>query len=233
MISKNEKENIKFKISTDYDVDTFFLLNEEKLKNTTIVKDFNDIIALSDRNGVEIPNSLTKKDLEKFVEDVYKKKITEISNCSNEIEVNWRKISPSFFNLASIIYKNTTLDKEYILFPSVWGSFIRDFKNKRISFPYNQGVDKAIFVIAHELLHIIFYKYLYENHPQIRNLIESKKVWDFSEVINVIIQEQEDWISLFITEPGVYQGHEDLYKKMSELWKDKPSIDIMIEKFLY
>jgi hypothetical protein len=233
-IKKYKKEHINFVVSAAYDAETFFLLNEKKLKNTKNPSDFDDIAILSNKFGVAIHAGLTKKCIEKFVQSIYEKNINEISNQSKEVKNRWKKNENDFFNLAKNVYKkDATLNEKYLAFPSVWSSFVRDFANKRISFPCDRGVNDALFVIAHELLHVIFYQYLYENHPKIRNIIESKKVWDFSEVINVIIQGQKEWVGLFILKPRAYSEHEYLYEKMSDTWNKNHDVDVLIEKFLY
>lgn len=228
------KKNVKFDISATYDVETFFLLNDKKLKESKDFSDFQDIVNFSKNEEIEMSQKISKRAVEKLVRLIYDKNKSEICSRTAEIQKEWGKKEKNFIKLLNLIFKKEiVIMEEYILYPSIWSSFIRDFANNRISFPYNQGTSIASFVIAHELLHILLYKYLYEYHPIIRDIIESKKIWDFSEAINVIIQGQKEWTDVFEIAPKAYKEHENLCKNMSEYWDKDSDIDKLIKEFLY
>jgi hypothetical protein len=89
-----------------------------------------------------------------------------------------------------------------------------------------------VFVIAHELLHFILYEYISTCHGFFEEKISSQQVWDFSEVLNVLIQNQKAWRDEFQITAKPYPSHLALYEKMEYEWRIKDNIDYMIGKFL-
>ena len=105
-------------------------------------------------------------------------------------------------------------------------------KKNRISFPYDRGTNHALFATSHEILHILFYDYLYFKFKNLRKIIAGEQVWDFSEVLNVIIQNEKEYFLLTRLKAVPYPQHADLYRKMNIYWEKNTTIDEMIIHFL-
>ena len=79
---------------------------------------------------------------------------------------------------------------------------------------------------------LFFYSYLAKNYKELEKEFFSKKVWDFSEAINVVIQGQPEWIKVFKVEPAFYPEHEKLFLVLNDKWNRGGDIDILIKYFL-
>jgi len=87
-------------------------------------------------------------------------------------------------------------------------------------------------VIDHELLHLLYYNYLAQVHSFSEKQLKSLRVWDFSEVINVVLQGQSDWVDVFGVKAQPYPQHEKFYEEVLQVWNENNDIDYLIERFL-
>lgn len=172
------------------------------------------------------------KVIKNFIEEYYKKHQREIEENLMEIEKDWNGIKNDFFRLVDKIFKNHPWPKgKYIAYVTIWGIYPRDIKEKIFFIPYK---DKklALEVIAHEMLHFIFYDYLYSHYPKYKKKKYQKRIWKISESFNVIIQNQREWVALFHKRPEVYPELKKLIQKIRKIWREKKDIDYLLKKIL-
>lgn len=225
---------LNFKISPRYDIDGYFLLKkswhhqesfQKKLFSAFTNTPDAPIEPLTTKKERTLINNLTKKEFKIRQNDIKKKTVS--------IKRDWQKIENHLFELSQQLFNTNSKSKRVcIVYPSIWPSFIRDLKKDKISFPYDRGNNHALFVISHEILHILFYDYLYFKFKNLRKIISSEQVWDFSEVLNVIIQNEKAWQKLTKLKAQPYPQHKNLYHQMNTYWKKHPTIDEMIIHFL-
>jgi len=101
-----------------------------------------------------------------------------------------------------------------------------------ITFPYNVSSEEACFVIAHELLHELFYRYVNRVFKE-KIALNSSKLWDVSEVFNVIIMEGTEFQKVFNYPSMPYPQHKKLLTKMRLIWNKTKTIDSLIEIFVF
>ncbi|MFA5080319.1 MAG: hypothetical protein WC472_01700 [Candidatus Paceibacterota bacterium] len=216
---------ITFKISKQNEIFVFFeFLNQGAAENTTSLYDF---IKLKDKN------TSSKDEIIRFVDNVYEKELINIESTTKEIQEKWENKQDFFFKESAKIFKNKVIIKnEIVATPSIWPIYGRFFERRLITFPYKNGADEAIFVITHEYLHFLFYNYINSQYEILYHQNLNQKIWDFSEVINVIIQNQPQWVDIFSIKTSPYPKHQELYKRMLEEWNRNSDIDYLINKFI-
>ena len=232
-IKKQTKTNVFFSVSYKHDVDVFFNLIKDRHKNHE--KIITDIYSKAKIFFNKDNNSISKKYIIDFVKLEYSLQQKKIEKNVRTIEKAWQKVEEDFFLNCTKIFKNYNnglVTRYYKAYPSIWAKYIRNTKDKSVTFPYDKGVDDALFVISHEILHIIFYNYLYSKYPVLRRQISSQRVYDSSEVINVILQNNAIFIKIFHLKAKAYPEHKELYRRVKKLWQEKKDIDFVIKNIL-
>lgn len=175
-----------------------------------------------------------KKIIQNYVNTFYRKHLSDIKENTITIEKQWRKLEKKFFTLVNKIFKNHFWPKgKYIAHPTIWGMYPRDIKNKVLWFPYKHKIrNYPLVVIAHEMLHFIFYDYLYKHYLKFKNRKYNFKIWNISEALNIVIQNSPEWIRIFKGESKPYPEHEKLIRKIRQIWQEKQDIDYLLKKIL-
>jgi len=181
-----------------------------------------------------LSRSKRKKIIQDYVNDYYKKHSSAIKKNILLIEKKWRYLEGKFSILVEKIFKNYPWPKgKYIAYPTMWGMYPRDIKNEIFWFPFKQKIKNyALVVIAHEMLHFIFYDYLYKNYPKYKNHRYDFKIWNISEAFNIVIQNSPEWIKVFKEKCKAYPEHKKLIQKMKKIWREKQDIDYLLKKVL-
>lgn len=230
LIDMKNKINILFSKRPSLDIDAFFLLYNSSFKISRILGENNE---LSNLDIKEIKHTVQKRKLNKLIIGIVKHNYThdksQIADNLNSIKRKWRKTENIFYKLTYKIYKDFDIkERDFIAHPSMWAINIRDLRKKRLSFPYNGSVNEAVFVIAHELLHIIFFDYLQDRYFDKMKHSDDNKIWALSEVVNVLIQSQKEWVRIFKLKPRPYKEHAKLYKRLKTIWNKSHDIDEVI-----
>jgi hypothetical protein len=213
---------LKFITSRQNDIFAFL----EFLKQDQNKKLLLDFIGL-----VEVNDSVIHRQAEEFARDFYKKRKKDIERSTLETESAWNKKKSFFYKRTSELFP-LDFKKDISAMPTIWPMCGRFFEKNLITFPFDKKSEEGVFVIAHELLHFIFYEYISICYGFSEDKIFSQEVWDFSEVLNVLIQNQKTWKDEFEITAKPHPNHSVLYEKMEHEWRVKSDIDYMIGKFL-
>ncbi len=221
--------DFKIKKETDFYLYKIFSKENRRILDACFYNLYSDLSCLKKKN---LSSKEKIKVIKNFIEEYYKKHQREIEENLMEIEKDWNGIKNDFFRLVDKIFKNHPWPKgKYIAYVTIWGIYPRDIKEKIFFIPYK---DKklALEVIAHEMLHFIFYDYLYSHYPKYKKKKYQKRIWKISESFNVIIQNQREWVALFHKRPEVYPELKKLIQKIRKIWREKKDIDYLLKKIL-
>lgn len=180
-------------------------------------------------------NDKVKKEIvTDYIKKFYQKHHLEIKKGAERIKRNWQKIAPKFYELTDKIFKNNSWPRgRYIAYSTIWGIYPRFLKSKIFLFPYKHPKKNyAMVVIAHEMLHFMFYGYVYENCPKYGKEKYQEKLWEVSEVLNIIIQNSPEWVKIFGVKCIEYPGLKKLRKKAQRTWKKKQDICLLIKEII-
>jgi len=167
---------------------------------------------------------IRKKKINEYVDNFYKSHKRELEDTIIKFEKSWGRISDKFFNYVNTIFKNHPWPRgKYIGYLSIFPYGPRFLKNKTFQIFYQLSSRQAQHVVAHEMLHFMFYDYI-ERHfsSQIKQLSKDR-VWRLSEIFDDIILQQKQ---------ATYPKHERLFKKYKKLWQGNKDIDEFLKKTL-
>lgn len=224
---------VKFKMSPDKDISSFFNFLEERQYDNgrnfewAVLKYhpyFNRF-----QNNLEF--SVTKKEAQKYVFEFYLKNQKQIEKNFVLFEKKWRAKEKAFFALVEKIFPNTPWPKgKYIAYSTIWSMYPRFLQDKTFQIPGITRNKKAVvLIIAHELLHFIFFDYFMRKYKKYKSHKYDFFVWHVSEIFNSIILRQEEWQNLLESQNQDYPEHE---KIISKLMKEKMSAEELIEKIV-
>lgn len=144
-----------------------------------------------------------------FMKSLYEKYHAEIYVDMEHYRQSWEKIAPQYFTLVDQIFDRVQWPRgKYHAFPTFWGMYPRFLEDKTFQVPVRSRNKKYVMVvIAHELLHFMFYDYLFRTRPQLRGQKQELIVWHVSEMFNAVVQTTESFYRLFGILPLDYDEH--------------------------
>ena len=111
----------------------------------------------------------------------------------------------------------------------------RYLKDKTFQFPYRHKKKNFIpVVIAHEMLHFIFYDYIHKKFPKYKSYKYDFFIWHVSEIFNEIVQNSPKWFKVFKAKSMGYPEHKRIVNKLSKKYykKDKWQLDEIINDII-
>jgi len=175
------------------------------------------------------------KDFQKiaeFVKEKYKKEEKIIQKNIKIYQANWKKVENSFFDLTDALFIDQSWPKgKYIAYPTIWSMFPRFLEDKTFQVPYAYKKEKYVnVVIAHEMLHFIFYEYLYKKYPKYKKDKYNFLVWNISEIFNEVVQNSPKWKKVFGLKSMGYSHHKKIVEKISKKYhkNEKINADLLI-----
>lgn len=186
----------------------------------------------------KLPESKIKKIIEDYTKRTYKARASKIKKGISKATGDWRKIEKRYLVLIDRIFKKYPWPKgKYIGYCSIFGMFPRNIREKYFYFPPMHPHPKySNKVIAHEMLHFIFYDYI-KTHYGIKEAQRIKDkpknyLWQVSEAFNNVIEGWKPFNKLILYKPRPYRGTEKMFKKMNNQWQQEQDIDWLLDQWL-
>jgi hypothetical protein len=168
----------------------------------------------------------------------YKNHRREIEKGVRAARADWSKVEKSYFRLVDCVFKGHQWPEGwYVGFATVFHSYPRHIETKTFFFPYSHSVPKyANKVIAHEMLHFMFFDYIEKRYGlKERGRMRGKPsdyIWEVSEVFNNVIEEWKPYKKVFKINARPYKGTERMFAKMNRQWKEKQDVDWLLDQWL-
>jgi len=109
---------------------------------------------------------------------------------------------------------------------TIWNIFPRDISDKTFQLPYKGRSFKRVeAIIAHEMLHFLFYSYLFKHFPKYKKSRYSYAVWVLSEAFNEAVMKEKEWRELFPSLPPFYSETHPIRKKIMKLRKVNKDVE--------
>lgn len=160
-----------------------------------------------------------RADVVRFVKKQYLTYASQIKINCTYYERHWRMKEEKFYELTRELFGDYPWPKgKYMAYPTIWGMFPRFLEDKTFQVPYRFRNKKYInVVIAHEMLHFLFYDYFYTRYSQYQSDKYDMFVWHVSEIFNSLVQNSPQWREFFELPSDVYPEHEDILAKLAPL----------------
>lgn len=167
-----------------------------------------------------------KKRAKKFIPELYKKRYSEIKSGMDKNRRDWEKKEKKFYALVSKLFCERPWPKgKYIAYATVWGVYPRFLESKTFCVPFAHRIKGyQSVVIAHEMLHFMFYSYFLEKYP--RYDTSNKLLWNVSEIFNIIVQHSPAWLNAFKTRSMDYPEHTKIIHSLGKKYHKKKNWDV-------
>jgi len=204
--------------------------------NWAVFKNYPDLEIHFDKNqNYKIKN---EKALRYFIHSIYHNKSKTMDRALAQHKKRWEKISPIFVSLVDELFSNRKWPRgKYIAFGTIWGMYPRFLEDKTFQIPFWHRTPRYIpVIIAHELLHFMFYDYFYARYPKYNHPKHNLFVWHVSEIFNTVVQNSPLWFNHFKMKSLGYPEHKTIVRRMSRSlyrrnkWDVNALIDEIIEE---
>ncbi len=214
---EQEKETLKFFLRTKFGTgkDDFALL----------VRNFPELLNIRD-----LSQEKQEELIESFVEKKYSEMSKELSQDRNLAEQEWKKVEKKIFEEIQKLFENHELPQEtYTAYLTLFERFRYDREKKFFFVPRKNGINYINCVTIHETLHFIFFDYWNKNF---KDRLQMNKLWEFSELFNVIVMNEEPLLTFAGQKSKPFPNHEGNYPKLKELFEKRTSLKDFFEKVI-
>lgn len=170
-------------------------------------------------------------EIDTYIDWFYKHHRTGLSKKRVKFRALWKKVEEDFFDKTAKVFKGHPWPKgKYVCYLSIFPCGPRFLINKTFQSFYKYSKETVIQQIVHEMLHFMFYDYLYRNYPKYKAKKYEQKIWEISEAFNYVIQNQKDWIKLFGKPILPYPKLKGLAREIKEFWHKRKDIDYLLKR---
>ncbi len=233
-MQKHPKVSLKIDIERDINNCINFLRSEKKGNKRQFLlwflpDDFQYI--LNKKFSTRERNKIIKE----YTRRVYRTKKDKIRDGLNKAKKDWKIIAKGYFELVDKIFDGHSWPKgNYRGIASIYKMYPRYLEHKIFFFPCIHRIS-ASKVIAHEMLHFIFFDYLEKHfglkeHSKIKGKPDDY-IWKVSEVFNNVIENWRPYRQIIKTKPRPYPGTEKMFKKMSKQWRKQQDINWLLKQW--
>ncbi len=177
-----------------------------------------------------------EKTLRNFIYKTYYAKQMSMNRALEQHKERWEKIAPHYFSLVDALFDGHKWPQgKYIAFGTIWGMYPRFLEDKTFQIPFWHRTLKYIpVVIAHELLHFMFYDYFYKRYPKYRYPKHIFFSWYISEIFNTTIQNSPAWLNCFKLKSLGYPEHEKIVRRVSRTFycRNAWNIDVLADEII-
>jgi len=230
--------NIRFRISAKKDFETLLVFTEGAKYSRgrdldwAVFNKYPNLKPWFDKNFKIKDQEMMRR----FIYSIYRNKREMMGTALMNHKKRWEKIVPRYFSLVDALFDSHRWPRgKYIAFGTIWGMYPRFLEDKTFQVPYWHRTPKYVpVVIAHELLHFMFYDYFYEHYPKYRQSKDNYFVWHVSEIFNTIVQNSPLWLRCFKIKSRGYPEHKKIVKLISHMWyrRDVWDIDILVDDIM-
>ena len=187
------------------------------------VKNFPELYNLQN-----LPKSEWKTKIDSVIDPYYQKIYKKMIDSKKRIEKNWRKIEDIYFEEAAKLFKHPWPKGKYKAILSVLNGYPWSYQEKEFHIPWKDFPHiKVNYVIIHETLHILFYDF-WKKHFE--GALKKDLFWDLSEILNVIIQNKEPFLTFGGMRAVPYPYHLEQYEILKKIFEKSTSMKEFCKK---
>lgn len=162
-----------------------------------------------------------------YVESFYDKQWKELENIKDKFQYGWGGSAQDFFKATSHLFNNHPWPPgKYYAYLSIFNCNPRFLKEKTFQVFWEHPNPLA--VIAHEMLHFLFYDYVGRHFPKTK--IKKEVLWQLSEIVNSFALAEPVFVEITKEPtPPLYRDLIPLAKELLPLWKKSKNVP----RFLY
>lgn len=129
-----------------------------------------------------------KRVIHLYFDDYYRTHKEAINHSIKNLQKAWHKKEKEFVIRTEKFFGGFQFPQgKYIAYASIINCNPRFLKSKTFQYFYKKPLSDAIYTVAHELLHFIFFDFVEKKiKNEIKDLSEDQ-IWDLSEIFNVVV----------------------------------------------
>jgi hypothetical protein len=129
-----------------------------------------------------------KKIIHLYFDNYYRTHKTAILRKIKSVLKVWRKKENEYITITEDFFDGFQFPKgKYIAYASITNCNPRFLESKTFQFFYKKPLADAIYTIAHELLHFIFFDFIKKKLKKETKHLSEDQLWDLSEIFNVVV----------------------------------------------
>ncbi len=177
-----------------------------------------------------------KKIIEAYTKSIYALRRKEIDIRLKQVKEDWQRVGKDYFSIVDRIFKKFPWPKgRYVGYVSIFNMYPRNIEAKSFFFPYIHSTpQKHNEVIAHEMLHFIFFDYIEKTYGINEDFKFKNKpreyVWEVSEVFNNVIEDWEPYKKIIKSKPFLYHGKVVMFNTMQKHWNKEQNIKELLDR---
>jgi len=171
------------------------------------------------RSAKKTSGNKRKKIVREFTINYYQFHKKELQQALEKTKKDWRKREKDFFKETDKIFNSYPWPEgDYICYLSIFNCNPRFLETKtfQVYYKHPEGTNH---VIAHEMLHFIFFDYLEKKEKQFVKNVKKDRVWLLSESFNEIVLELPQLKFFKSKQPFHYPETEKMIKSLKSLSK--------------
>lgn len=203
---------VRFAIDGQRDVQAFFgFLHDAEYDGGRVFRwgvtdSYNEVELLRGRHNV-----YPRRSIEQFISAQYERHCVAMARSRQKYQRHWRAIEPTYQHLVDDLFPGLPWPKGlYTAFVTIWSVCPRNLNDKTFLVPLNGRWRKVNVIIAHEMLHFIYYHYL--RRQRVPFLNDDMFLWHVTEIFNAIIQNSKMWLSVFRQPSYIYHEHRTIVR---------------------
>jgi hypothetical protein len=129
-----------------------------------------------------------KKFIHAYCDSYYRTHKTAIFRKIKSVRKVWRKQEKEYIATTEDFFGGFQFPKgKYIAYASIINCNPRFLESKTFQFFYKKPLADAVYTIAHELLHFIFFDFIRKKFKKETKHLSEAQLWDLSEIFNVVV----------------------------------------------
>ena len=140
--------------------------------------------------SVKLLKGITQKEkaIRIYFNNYYRNHRTEMLHKIERVQNAWRKQEKKYIAITEDFFGGFRFPKgKYVAYASVTNCNPRFLESKTFQFFYKKPIVDAIYTIAHELLHFIFFDFVEKKMKNETKHLSEDQLWDISEIFNVVV----------------------------------------------
>jgi len=142
----------------------------------------------------------------------------------------WRKREKEYIAITKNFFGGFQFPQgKYIAYASIIDCNPRFLNSKTFQFFYKKSVADAIYTVAHELLHFIFFDFVEKKLKKEIKCLSEDQLWDLSEVFNVVVLESSRYCHIVNQKFVIpYPNHQRYIHQFRKAYKNSQSAEELI-----
>lgn len=173
-----------------------------------------------------------KKAINNYFDNYYKIHKENIFRKLKLVRDAWRKQEKKYIAVTEDFFGGFRFPKgKYIAYASIINCNPRFLESKTFQFFYKKSLADAIYTIAHELLHFIFFDFIKKKLKKEARYLSEDQLWDLSEIFNVVVLKSPRYRHIINQKFIIpYPDHRRYIPQFEKVYKNSRNVEEFIRR---